>query len=75
MTPNNQIDSPQLLAQADVSQHDHGATKESEGENGEGVNLSGENGIDVDPLQKFLPPSPEEKCSDELQVITYLFLF
>ncbi|XP_010686219.2 uncharacterized protein LOC104900498 isoform X2 [Beta vulgaris subsp. vulgaris] len=67
MTPNNQVDSPQLSTQLDASQIDHSAEKELEAEVGIGANLSGEDRIDSDPVQNFLPSPPEEKCSDELQ--------
>lgn len=72
MTPNNQVDSPQLSTQLDASQIDHSAEKELEAEVGIGANLSGEDRIDSDPVQNFLPSPPEEKCSDELQVSTEL---
>lgn len=34
----------------------------------EDVKVSEEESKDIDPLDKFLPPPPKEKCSDELQV-------
>ncbi|XP_021766128.1 uncharacterized protein LOC110730611 [Chenopodium quinoa] len=67
MTSNNPVDFPQLSAHVDVLQLDHSVTKESEAMVGEGVNLTGEDGIGSDPLQKFLRPPPEDVCSDELQ--------
>lgn len=69
MTPNNQVDSPQLFAPTGVSQDDvvNGTTNVSDAEGMEGVNISDENAKDVDPLDKFLPPPPVEKCPDELQ--------
>lgn len=72
MTPNNQTDSPQLSAEVDALQLDHRAANELEAGVGEGVNISAEDGLDSDPLQKFLRSPPEEKCLDELQVSTYL---
>lgn len=67
LTPNNQVESPHLSAQVDVLQLDHSANNESQVEVGEAVNLSGEDGIDSDPVQKFLRLQPEGKCSDLLQ--------
>lgn len=69
VTLNNQVDSPQSFAQVDASQADvaNGTTKEFVGEAGEGVGLSEEDSTAVDPLDKFLPPPPAERCSDELQ--------
>lgn len=33
---------------------------------------NGNVGAEVDPLNKFLPPAPKSKCSEELQVSCYL---
>lgn len=70
MTPNSTMDSPQLSVQVNVPQPDHNMMNESEDEI---LNTASENGIDSDPIQKFLPPPPEEKCSHELQVITSIY--
>jgi len=66
------VDSPQSVAGLDASQADvvNGTMKESEAEVVEGVNISDKDAKEFDPLDKFLPPPPEEKCSDELQVST-----
>uniref|UniRef100_A0A7C9F021 SAP30-binding protein n=1 Tax=Opuntia streptacantha TaxID=393608 RepID=A0A7C9F021_OPUST len=68
-TPKNPVDSPQSVAGLDASQADvvNGTMKESEAEVVEGVNISDKDAKEFDPLDKFLPPPPEEKCSDELQ--------
>ena len=69
-TPNDKVDSPHSFAGVDASEADvvNGTTKEFDAEVGEGVNISDEDAKEVSPLDKFLPPTPEEKCSDELQV-------
>lgn len=68
-TPNDKVDSPHSFAGVDALEADvvNGTTKESDAEVGEGVNISDEDAKEVNPLDKFLPPPPEEKCSDELQ--------
>ncbi|KAK9696849.1 hypothetical protein RND81_08G001100 [Saponaria officinalis] len=63
-TPNNVINSPQMSDQADVPQPD---MINIDIEVRESVEVLEEDGEDVDPLDKFLPPPPQEKCSDELQ--------
>ena len=68
VTPNNQMDSPQNMQ---IYVPEHNAMKETETDGIEGVNSSGKEDLDLDPVHKFLPPPPEEKCSDELQVFTY----
>ncbi|XP_057536916.1 uncharacterized protein LOC130814752 [Amaranthus tricolor] len=64
VTPNNQMDSPQNMQ---IYVPEHNAMKETETDGIEGVNSSGKEDLDLDPVHKFLPPPPEEKCSDELQ--------
>ncbi|KAL9236845.1 hypothetical protein vseg_011468 [Gypsophila vaccaria] len=69
MTLNNVVTSPQLSDQADVQEPDmiNVAVKISDTEVRESVEVLEETSEDVDPLDKFLPPPPQEKCSDELQ--------
>ncbi|XP_074308033.1 uncharacterized protein LOC141642932 isoform X2 [Silene latifolia] len=69
MTPKDVVNSPQLSAQADVPRLDmvNNAVKDSDTEVRDGVDVSDEDSKDIDPLDKFLPPPPQEKCSDELQ--------
>ncbi|KAH9604368.1 hypothetical protein KSS87_005092 [Heliosperma pusillum] len=69
MTPKDAVNSPQLSAQADVPGLDmvNNAVKDSDNEVRDGVDVSDEDSKNIDPLDKFLPPPPQEKCSDELQ--------
>ncbi|XP_074278816.1 uncharacterized protein LOC141602427 [Silene latifolia] len=43
---------------------DHVEVRDSDTQVGDGVDVDSK---DIDPLDKFLPPPPQEKCSDELQ--------
>lgn len=62
--PSNQAVTPQL-SELD-SQLINGAVNESESTE-DAVTVSVEGAEDVDPLDKFLPPPPTARCSDELQ--------
>lgn len=71
LTPSTQATPPQSSEQYNTSQSDamNYAVNETESvEIDEDVKVSEEESKDIDPLDKFLPPPPKEKCSDELQV-------
>lgn len=66
-----QATTPQYLEPIDQSESDamYHAVNESESlETGDAVMVSIEEQKDVDPLDKFLPPPPKTRCSEELQV-------
>lgn len=69
VTPSDQAVTPQL-SELD-SQLINGAVNESESTE-DAVTVSVEGAEDVDPLDKFLPPPPTARCSDELQVSSKL---
>ncbi|CAA0817793.1 transcriptional regulator family protein [Striga hermonthica] len=78
-TPSTQATPPQLLEPIDQSEPDGMgcAVKESEsGGTEDAVMVSVEDKKDVDPLDKFLPPPPKDKCSEDLQekIIRFLAL-
>ncbi|CAK9148120.1 unnamed protein product [Ilex paraguariensis] len=76
LTPNAQA-TPQVFDQHDPSESDamNYALNESESaEVEEAIKISVEESKDVDPLDKFLPPPPKDKCSDELQERIIRFL-
>ncbi|KAM7500687.1 hypothetical protein LguiA_025101 [Lonicera macranthoides] len=79
LTPSTQATPPQSSEQYNTSQSDamNYAVNETESvEIDEDVKVSEEESKDIDPLDKFLPPPPKEKCSDELQdkIIKFLSL-
>ena len=64
LTPSNQA-TPQL---SDPSQSDKVNYAVSDSEAGDAAIGTTEEEKDIDPLNKFLPPPPKAKCSEELQV-------
>lgn len=69
---------PQASEQLDSKQSDgmkFNATESEAEDVKEDVNISLELPKEVDPLDKFLPPPPKEKCSDELQVSNPSIIF
>ncbi|GER24512.1 transcriptional regulator family protein [Striga asiatica] len=69
-TPSTQATPPQLLEPSDQPESDGMSCAVKESESGgieDAVNVSVEDKKDVDPLDKFLPPPPKVKCSEELQ--------
>ncbi|XP_073312309.1 uncharacterized protein [Primulina huaijiensis] len=78
-TSNTQTATPQLLVAIDQPESDSmncaiNASESAETE--DAVKVSTEEQRDMDPLDKFLPPPPKEKCSEELQekIIKFLAL-
>ncbi|XP_075488801.1 uncharacterized protein LOC142527763 isoform X2 [Primulina tabacum] len=78
-TSNTQTATPQLLDAIDQPESDSmncaiNASESAETE--DAVKVSTEEQRDMDPLDKFLPPPPKEKCSEELQekIIKFLAL-
>ncbi|XP_052201312.1 uncharacterized protein LOC127807482 [Diospyros lotus] len=75
LTPNAQASTPQLSEQLDASESRtmNCAVDDSESiANAEAVTMLSK---DVDPLDRFLPPPPKDKCSDELQEKINKFLY
>jgi hypothetical protein len=67
LTPSHQVTSPPSF---DTSQSDAmNCMRELEGAQVEEAVM--EEGKEVDPLDKFLPPPPKAKCSEELQVRSF----
>ncbi|GAB2279767.1 hypothetical protein Dimus_014406 [Dionaea muscipula] len=66
LTPSLQS-TPQPCIQVDVLQSDNDFLMEAETEVSDDAHMSEALITDVDPLDKFLPPPPKTKCSDELQ--------
>nr|GEX29535.1 HCNGP-like protein [Tanacetum cinerariifolium] len=78
LTPNMQS-TPQSSEHADQSQSDAMNYKGNESESAapeEAVNIAEDGEKEMDPLDKFLPPPPMTKCTDELQekIIKFLML-
>nr|XP_043612155.1 kinesin-related protein 4 [Erigeron canadensis]XP_043612156.1 kinesin-related protein 4 [Erigeron canadensis]XP_043612157.1 kinesin-related protein 4 [Erigeron canadensis] len=75
LTPSTQL-SPQSSEHVDQSQSEAMKYKENEPEPEEVANISEDGMKEMDPLDKFLPPPPNTKCSDELQekIIKFLLL-
>ncbi|KAA8515089.1 hypothetical protein F0562_018124 [Nyssa sinensis] len=70
LTPNAQTTPPQSSEQLDPSLSDaidYAVNQTESAEVEEAVGMSVEVPKDVDPLDRFLPPPPKAKCSDELQ--------
>lgn len=76
-TPSSQAGTPQLIEpidQPDLDALDYAVNKsESAGAEDAVLDFAAEQ-KDVDPLDKFLPPPPMARCSDELQVSTFSLL-
>lgn len=65
--PSHQVTSPSFdQSQSDAMNY---VVRESEGAQVEEAVM--EEGKEVDPLDKFLPPPPKAKCSEELQVRSF----
>ncbi|KZV51085.1 hypothetical protein F511_01877 [Dorcoceras hygrometricum] len=78
-TPTTQATTPQLLDSIDQPESDTmncEINASESAETGDTVMVSAEEQRDMDPLDKFLPPPPKEKCSEELQekIIKFLTL-
>ncbi|GJX78929.1 SAP30-binding protein isoform X1 [Tanacetum coccineum] len=78
LTPNTQS-TPQSSEHADQSQSDAMNYKGNESESAapeEAVSIAEDGEKEMDPLDKFLPPPPMTKCTDELQekIIKFLML-
>ncbi|XP_051129048.1 uncharacterized protein LOC127249969 isoform X2 [Andrographis paniculata] len=76
-TPSTQATTPQSLEQIDQSELHATYHSEKEPEYAESediVMVTVEEQKDVDPLDKFLPPPPKAKCSEELQEKIVKFL-
>ena len=67
LTPSTQL-TPQSSEHVDLSQSDAMKYKGNESEPEEAANISEDGMKKMDPLENFLPPPPNTKCSDELQV-------
>lgn len=70
-TPSTRAATPQLIESADqpnLDALDYAVNKSESTGTEDAVLDSGAELKDVDPLDKFLPPPPKAKCSDELQV-------
>uniref|UniRef100_A0A5B7AXU5 SAP30-binding protein n=1 Tax=Davidia involucrata TaxID=16924 RepID=A0A5B7AXU5_DAVIN len=67
LTPNTQATPPQSSEQLDPSQFDAMDYSINQTESAEAEEISVEVPQDVDPSDRFLPPPPKAKCSDELQ--------
>lgn len=70
LTPSTQETPPQSSEQLDTSQAEtlnHAVSEPEAADVDDDVKISLESSKDVDPLDKFLPPPPKAKCSEELQ--------
>lgn len=71
-TPSTQAVTPQL-SELDASDSHLISSTVNESQSVEvSVTVSVEVAEDIDPLDRFLPPPPTAKCSDELQVSAFL---
>lgn len=72
--PSNQAIPPQQFGPSQVDAVNHTVNESECAEPVEAVMVSLEDTKDIDPLDKFLPPPPKEKCSEELQERIIKFL-